>query len=434
MDIEQDRPKLFTALAEWLSCVSALWLVRRFVHRKRLPLLVLSLVLLCLIQMFCGLVSDLLWLSGMAAAVGVMYLTVWHLSGTGKKEAFYLTLRGFMAAEFIAAFEWQLDYYFQVYSIYGIAASSVLCVFVYVVSFVLYSVIEYRCIPKFIHGSFQPVTDVQLIVTAGLVLFFFAFSNLSYISTKLPFTGSNARGIFNSRSLIDMAGMGALFGFNLARLEGIATRENLALRETVERQYSQYMVAQETRDTLNRKYHDLKHQLAALRANNTNAGDLIDELEKGLGDYENEFDTGSTVLDTILSEKATICREKEIEFIVMADGTLLGALPAMDICAIFGNAIDNAIEYEEKIADREKRRIKLEVSRRSFFTLILIENYFEGELDTDSALPRTTKAEKAYHGYGLSSIKHSAEQYDGAMTISGADNIFQLKLLIPGKE
>ena len=38
----------------------------------------------------------------------------------------------------------------------------------------------------------------------------------------------------------------------------------------------------------------------------------------------------------------------------MADGTLLDFMDVMDLSAVFGNALDNAIEYEVQIADPAK--------------------------------------------------------------------------------
>lgn len=431
MEDFQDIPKLYTALAEWGSCVSAVWLCRRFYRKEKLPLLIVSLLLLCMIQLYCGMVSNILWLLGMATALLVMFFTIYWICGVGWKEAAYLCLRGFMAAEFIAALEWQIDFFFDIQAKTGSIFSWFLCLSIYFLFYVCYCFIEYRTLPGFVHGAFQPVTQVQLGVTAGLVLFFFAFSNLSYLHLDLPFTDHAARGIFNSRTLIDLAGVLALFGFNLSRMEGISVRENLALRETVERQYQQYMAAQEARDIINHKYHDMKHHLAVLRRNSEDAEELLGAIEKELDAYKPEFDTGCQVLDTVLTEKDKLCREKGITFAAIADGSLLNDIPVIDLCTIFGNALDNAIEYEEKVSTPEKRRIALTVHRWNSFVLIQIDNYYEGTCSVNGTLPMTTKKDRAYHGFGLSSIKRTTEKYGGVMTIETEERLFRLKLLIP---
>lgn len=45
----------------------------------------------------------------------------------------------------------------------------------------------------------------------------------------------------------------------------------------------------------------------------------------------------------------------------------MGFIDMMDICSIFGNAIDNAIECVEKIADQNMRLIKLTVRTQNGF-------------------------------------------------------------------
>ena len=79
MENFQDIPKIYTAVAEWLACVAALFVYREYILRKRAAgavILALSLVLLTGIQIFCGRVSNWLWLLGMTGAVLVMILTL----------------------------------------------------------------------------------------------------------------------------------------------------------------------------------------------------------------------------------------------------------------------------------------------------------------------------------------------------------------------
>lgn len=88
-----------------------------------------------------------------------------------------------------------------------------------------------------------------------------------------------------------------------------------------------------------------------------------------------------------------------------------------DICTIFGNALDNAIEYEQKIADKEKRLIHVSVFSQKGFLMIRFENYFEGTLMFEGDLPITTKKDSFYHGYGLKSIRYAVQKYKGVVRI-----------------
>lgn len=104
------------------------------------------------------------------------------------------------------------------------------------------------------------------------------------------------------------------------------------------------------------------------------------------------------------------------------------------INSIFGNALDNAIECEMKIQDKEKRLIHVTVSRQKAFLILKFENYCEEKLQYQDGNIATTKKDKKYHGYGMKSIRYTVNKYGGAVTIDTKENWFDLKILIPIKE
>ena len=101
------------------------------------------------------------------------------------------------------------------------------------------------------------------------------------------------------------------------------------------------------------------------------------------------------------------------------------------ICSIFGNALDNAIECEVKIPEKEKRLIHVTVSKQKQFLILRFENYCEETLQYQEGTPVTTKKEKEFHGYGLKSIQYTVNKYEGAVSVNLEDNWFELKVLIP---
>ena len=103
----------------------------------------------------------------------------------------------------------------------------------------------------------------------------------------------------------------------------------------------------------------------------------------------------------------------------------------MDISSIFGNALDNAIECELKIPDKEKRLIHVSAYSQKNFLIIRFENYFEGEIDLGHDLPATTKNDPQFHGYGLKSLRYTVMKYGGAVDVSTQEQWFILKIVIP---
>lgn len=104
------------------------------------------------------------------------------------------------------------------------------------------------------------------------------------------------------------------------------------------------------------------------------------------------------MLDTLLTAKSLFCMKNDITMTNVIDGTLFGFMDDMDICSIFGNALDNAIEYELQISEKEKRLIHVSAYSQHNFLLIRFENYCEDIIDFRESLPVTTKKDTKEHG------------------------------------
>jgi len=70
----------------------------------------------------------------------------------------------------------------------------------------------------------------------------------------------------------------------------------------------------------------------------------------------------------MLGAKIFKARKNNIRITCVVDGKLLDFMHVTDICTIFGNALDNAIENTVLIGDPEKRLIHVTVSSHKSFT------------------------------------------------------------------
>jgi len=129
--------------------------------------------------------------------------------------------------------------------------------------------------------------------------------------------------------------------------------------------------------------------------------------------------------------KSVACLESNINFTCVADGTLIDFMSVMDICSIFGNPLDNAIESVREIKNPEMRLIKLVVVAQNDLLIIRFENYFENHLKYENGQLATTKHDRFSHGYGIKSIKSVVDKYEGNVNINTEHNWFKLAILIP---
>lgn len=440
----EDIPKLYTAVAEWISAYMVIaafgGLAEREERGRKIALSVVGLFLLCALQTFCGMVSNALWLLGMLLCILVMVWMIRTLLEENWIGAVYDTARAFMKAELAAAFEWQIySFYFSGKPLDTVWFRTAFCAVVYAALFGFSYFLEKRQAKAAvfygtnIRKEDRNVTWEQLIIVWFVTLAFFIFSNLSYIRVNLPFTSTDAGEIFNIRTLTDIAGVFLLEVLHIQKNETDRQKEMQAIRSILNTQYMQFRESQENIDMINRKYHDLKHQLQVIREEKNEQKRIayVDEIENGIRKYETENKTGNSVLDTILTSKCNQCLKQNIQITVVADGTLLNHIHVMDLCTIFGNALDNAIEHEVQIPDEEKRMIHVSVSRKKDFTCVVVENYFEGKLKSDHGVILTTKSNRQYHGYGIKSIQYSVRKYGGYTNAAVHDHWFRLEILLP---
>lgn len=199
-------------------------------------------------------------------------------------------------------------------------------------------------------------------------------------------------------------------------------------------QKEQYRVTQETIEIINRKCHDLRHQLRGLYeiGDEEERSRYLKEMEEAVMIYDTAVKTGNAALDTVLMEKGLLCHNQGIYWTCMADdGELLNFIEAGDIYAMFGNAIDNAIAAVMKIQDKEKRVISARVFHQQNALMIQVQNYYEGKLEFTDGLPKTTEADKYFHGYGMKSLRYTAEKYNGTMVVTTEKQIFTVNILLP---
>lgn len=427
-----DIPRIYTALAEWLACmVCILELQPRFDKWKICGILGLALPVQAVFFVLTKGGNGFFWFLCMAIAVFFMYLLIYGCADSNIPEAGYHCIRAFVMAEFAASLEWQLHCYCY-YSCEVRTAWLALLLLIGIYGSV-YLILWKLSKQVASGGDDLDITGREVVFAAVIGISVFLCSNLGFVYTNTPFGGRYQEDVFNVRTLVDLGGLAIFYAYHIQRLH-LRSQQDLARMEMIlHNQYVQYQQSQETLELINFKYHDLKHHILALRAeqNEDKRSEYLDQMEADIKSYGAQQHTGHPVLDTLLTGKSLNCMKYGIEMTIVADGALLDFMDVMDICSIFGNALDNAIEYEKQLKEQEKRMIHVSVYSQRDFLIIGIENYCEERLRFEKELPVTTKAQREFHGYGLKSVRHTVHKYGGEVDISLKDSWFSLKALIP---
>lgn len=362
----------------------------------------------------------------------LVWLSLYLCCDMSWKRTTYFCARALMLGEFAASLEWQLFYYGLAHGFMELNMGWNLLVLS--LSHGSVFTVMYCLERKYKDGNVSlHISGKEIWVSVLITVMVYAISNMSYAISVSPFSSRFPAEIFIIRTLADLGGVGMLFAYHM-QLQMIATRlEKDYFQQMLQLQYENYRMSAESVEIVNQKYHDLKHQIEILRrtdsAEEKNA--YLDKMEAEIKAYESQNKTGNKVLDIILTTKNLQCQKQGINLTCVAEGAELEFMHPMDISALFGNALDNAIESVLKIDDPDKRLIHVSVVRQKTFLRIRIENCFEGELRFENGMPITSKTDQGFHGYGTKSIRRITERYNGSMTIDTKGNWFELRILIP---
>ena len=204
--------------------------------------------------------------------------------------------------------------------------------------------------------------------------------------------------------------------------------------EMLEENYRQVLQMYQEKATL---LHDEKHHIRMLKE--MLRAEAYEEAQKLLNDVDREIiESGTRVwsnhqmLDLLLNMKVGEAKKHEIDVEIRVDEMSNLFMKEADICVLFSNLLDNAIEANLKIKEPEKRRICLIGERKGDLLIIKLSNAVnEPVVLTDGQLV-TTKEDKHVHGFGMESVKHVLKKYHGEYTITVSAKEFELVLFLVG--
>lgn len=433
IDFYGNIPRICTAFADWTACLFYLSLMKRKLTGVRFWLvsgafLVVQEAFMIATDGYNGLLFNLF----MAASVVIMLLYLLVVSGMVICTAGYFCARAFLLSGFAVSLFWQLYHYLAVMhrQMIGMWQMLLFMIAVFAVVYLVMYLVE-RSHRK--EDAGLQISLKEMCATAITAAGVYILSSISYAPVQTPFGGSSDLENYNIRTLVYLGGVAILYAYHLQRCELHMRQERDALENILQMQYANYQISQESIELVNQKYHDLKHQIAILKTQVSDAAKnaYLSRMEEDIRAYEAQNKTGNKVLDTVLTAKTIHCQRYGIQLTSVADGAALDFMDVMDISTLFGNALDNAIEGVSKLSDPEKKLIHVSVVRQKGFLRIRIENCYEGEITLENGLPSTTKHDKRFHGYGLKSIRSTARKYGGSATIHMENGWFELRVLIP---
>lgn len=418
-----DIPRLYTALAELLAVVLYSCSCSRRISAQAQA--VFSAGWGAAVGAFLQATDSaplMLWIPCMIVALAAIYLYVFAVCEVTALGAAYQCARAFILAEFAASLEWQIHCFLWPQRGARHPLSLLLLAAVYTA---LYGLLYWQQSRRQQPDSGVGGTGSAALNAVVMALVAFAVSNLSFLQD-----GMATMNVFYIRTLVDFSGMLSLTLQHEQLREAALHQELAAMDSVLHRQYEQYRQSKENIRLINGRYHELKMQIAAIRAEHNTAKQAaaLARMESGIQMYEAQNKTGNPVLDTLLTAKSMYCQQNGISLTCVADGHLLDFLTTGEICTIVGTALDNATESVTEQSDPEKRLIRVAVYAQNGFVMLRFENYCETPVPLRAdGLP----AANAHGGYDLKSVRAAAERRSGTMTLHWENSWFTVRILLP---
>lgn len=205
-------------------------------------------------------------------------------------------------------------------------------------------------------------------------------------------------------------------------------RENVTLMEhAMAERERQFELSRETITAVNRRVHDIRHHVAGILASSSDKGlDLVQlaQIVREVNIYDSAVRTGNAALDVVLTEKSLLCQGRGIKLSCIADGDAVAFLPSPDLYALFGNALDYAIEAVCQAEGDERRSISLNVREQMGMASISIEHYVPNDTQVmDGVL--------ADGGLSYEGVRSIVERHEGTMSCTVAKDVLHLDVLLP---
>lgn len=204
--------------------------------------------------------------------------------------------------------------------------------------------------------------------------------------------------------------------------------------ETMRYQKSHYQEIESSQQTVRRMRHDMKNHLSVVET--LLRGGRYEKAEEYLHGLDQEFTSKTRgycpdpVVNAVLNAKMEKAQEEGIACEYQVDLKEAAALTDIELCSLFANTLDNAIEACVKIKDREKRRITLKARSVNGHFSYEIVNAKENKVTERNGSFETDKEDKGSHGIGLWNVRQIVQKYEGEMDVSYTDETFSVTILI----
>ena len=186
--------------------------------------------------------------------------------------------------------------------------------------------------------------------------------------------------------------------------------------------------------------HDYHNHLQSMKAyvkmgEYSRLGEYLALLEQDLDNVNQLIESGNVNLDAILNSKLSLALKNGIDVDYTAKCPEKLAVSDIDLCALIGNLIDNAVESCEKVAKAHAEGAKDTPFLRLYIGMLKKQLYISV---TNATTETVRKMDSEYitnkrgnHGHGLKRINLVVDKYGGYINRQNEPGVFVTEIMLP---
>lgn len=170
----------------------------------------------------------------------------------------------------------------------------------------------------------------------------------------------------------------------------------------------------------------------AVEKQNQEIYELVKKLDETFEKNVVKVYSNYKILNTLLAENEAKSNKCGIQFDAYVEqGTNLDNISDIDMIAMIGNLLDNAVVAASKKKSNAIVKVRIFMQNEGSICVVKVVNDFEGKLIKKEGKLVSTKKDGGLHGIGMTSVNRTAEKYNGYLEHYVEDNKFIAVLIIP---
>lgn len=205
------------------------------------------------------------------------------------------------------------------------------------------------------------------------------------------------------------------------------------MEKQLEDEKEYYKQLTESQEEIRKLSHDMKNSLISIlgilkEGDQELVENTIQEMLHEVKSTGQRIYTGRVAIDTMLNMKEKRMKEEKISFEPVCIMSSESKFDEMAFCIFMGNALDNAIEANERV-EEGKRYIRMRLIERGNVISCYMENAKSRKHKSMGNC--TTKADPVRHGYGLANMRVVLEKHGGNLETQDKEDRYIVSAVMP---